>query len=78
MGNCVRSDLEGALEYINMYEKSIHTLVTAVLLPSGAKEIAINTDMLKEKIEYILSAYDGEMRLKTNNNIVMIDVMVIY
>ena len=78
MGNCVRGDLERALEYLNTYDTTIHTLVTAVKLPSGAKEIAINTDMLKEKIEYILSAYDNEMRLKTNNDIVMIDVMVVY
>lgn len=52
-------------------------IVTAVKLPTGAIEIAVNNTAIKEKIEYILSAYDDEMRLKTNNEIVMQNIMVV-
>ena len=52
-------------------------LVTAAKLPSGAIELAVNTDNIPEKIDYILEAYDEEMRLKTNPNVVMQNVMVV-
>lgn len=41
-------------------------LTTACLLPSGAIETAENRDMLYSKIDYILTAYDEEFRLKAN------------
>ena len=52
-------------------------IVTAVKLPTGAIEIAMNNTCIKEKIEYILEAYDEDMRLKTNTDIVMQNVMVV-
>jgi hypothetical protein len=55
----------------------IHYVVTAVKLPTGAIEIAVNDQYLEKKLEYILSAYDEQMRLKTNNSIVMIDAIVV-
>jgi len=52
-------------------------LITAVKLPTGAIELAVNNCNIKEKIEYILNAYDDDMRLKTNTNIVMQNIMVV-
>lgn len=52
-------------------------LVTAVKLPTGAIELAVNTENIAEKIDYILSAYDGNMQLITNPAISMQNVMVV-
>lgn len=52
-------------------------IVTAVKLPTGAIELAVNTECIKEKAEYILSAYDDEMHLKTNADIVMQNLMIV-
>lgn len=52
-------------------------LVTAVKLPTGAIELAVNNQNIKEKIEYILGAYDEEMCLKTNKEISMQNIMVV-
>lgn len=52
-------------------------LITAVKLPTGAIELSINQHMIEEKIDYILNAYDDEMRLKTNPEIVMQNIMVV-
>lgn len=52
-------------------------IVTAVKLPTGAIELAVNNQNIKEKIEYILEAYDEDMRLKTNTDIVMQNIMVV-
>lgn len=52
-------------------------IVTAVKLPTGAIELAINDKNIKEKLEYILEAYDDDMRLKTNTDIVMQNIMVV-
>lgn len=51
--------------------------ITAVKLPTGAIELAINTENILEKIDYVLNAYDEEMRLKTNPEIVMCQLMVV-
>lgn len=52
-------------------------IITAVKLPTGAIEVAVNNQGIKEKIEYILEAYDEDMRLKTNTDIVMQNIMVV-
>lgn len=52
-------------------------LVTAVKLPTGAIELAVNTENIPEKIDYILEAYDDEMHLKTNQAIQMSNLMVV-
>lgn len=51
--------------------------VTAVKLPTGAIELAVNTENIPEKIDYILDAYDGDMCLKTNRDIVMQQLMIV-
>lgn len=52
-------------------------LITAVKLPTGAIELAINNDNILDKINYILDAYDDDMRLKTNPAIQMVQLMVV-
>lgn len=52
-------------------------IITAVKLPTGAIELAVNTENIAEKIDYILEAYDQDMQLKTNNSIVMQNLMVV-
>ena len=54
-----------------------HYIVTAVKLPTGVIELAVNTENIAEKIDYILSAYNEDMQLKTNNSIVMQNLMVV-
>ena len=52
-------------------------IITAVELPTGAIELAINNTNIAEKIDYILNAYDENMRLKTNPAIKMVQLMVV-
>ena len=52
-------------------------IVTAVKLPTGAIELAINTENIAEKIDYILEAYDENMHLKTNKEIYMQNIMIV-
>lgn len=52
-------------------------IVTAVKLPTGAIEIAVNSKEIASKIDYILDAYDENMCLKTNTSIVMQNIMVV-
>lgn len=52
-------------------------LITATKLPSGAIELAINDKEIESKLDYILEAYDDDMRLKTNTDIVMQNIMVV-
>ena len=52
-------------------------IITAVKLPTGAIEIAVNNKEIAKKIEYILEAYDDDMHLKTNQDITMQNIMIV-
>lgn len=55
-------------------------LVTAVKLPTGAIEIAVNHSGIIDKIDYILSAYDSNMRLShspADGPIEMVEVFIV-
>ena len=52
-------------------------LVTACKLPSGAIEVAVNNDKLKEKVDYITGAYDKDFRLKTNPKVQIVDFILV-
>lgn len=52
-------------------------LVTVVQLPSGAYETLVNNDKLESKFEYLLSAYDEELRLKTKKDIKLLDCIIL-
>ena len=67
-------------EFINTIEKEAFIpqyIVTAIKLPSGAIKIAVNSTHIKEKLQYMLEAYDEEMRLKTNSAVVVCNLMVV-
>lgn len=52
-------------------------LVTAVKLPTGAIELAVNNQNIADKIDYILEAYDDDMQLKTNTSIKMENILIV-
>lgn len=52
-------------------------IITAIKLPTGAIEIAINDKCIEDKIKYILDAYDEDMKLKTNPAIEMQNIMIV-
>lgn len=52
-------------------------IITAVKLPTGAIEIALNNQNIASKIDYILEAYDDDMHLKANTSIVMQNLMIV-
>jgi hypothetical protein len=52
-------------------------IITAVKLPTGAIEIAINHEFVLEKIGYILGAYDEHMKLISNPEISMANIMIV-
>ena len=52
-------------------------LVTVVKLPSGALETTINNSNIESKIEYIINAYDENLKLKTCNEIQIKDFIIL-
>ena len=77
MENQVRKTLQDAASNLLYKNVELSHIVTAVRLPTGATEIAINTEDLVSKLSYILTAYDDDMCLKTNNAIQMVNAMVV-
>lgn len=72
------SDVESVQNGIfTLLDEPVRVLTTAVELPSGAIEIATNTEELQSKIDYILSAYDKEFRLKANPNVKLVGYMIV-
>jgi hypothetical protein len=52
-------------------------MTTVCLLPSGAIETLVNYQDLEAKKKYLLSAYDEKLRLKTMQDIILLDCIVI-
>lgn len=78
MKNNLRLAVEQSLVDIVLQGTQPSHIVTAVKLPTGAVEIAVNTEHTGEKLQYIVNAYDNHMRLKTNTDIQMLNVMVVF
>lgn len=78
MENLIRHDLKLALETAKKTFNKPKFIVAAVSLPTGAVELITNTEQIESKIEYYLSAYDEEMRLKTKSEIFIKAVMVVF
>ncbi len=59
-------------EFINSWEMaikergSVTLYVCVVKLPTGAKEIIVNTDELEGKYNYLMTAYDNDLKLINN------------
>lgn len=64
-------------EYIAVTKPS--HLVVGVKLPNGIVELIINqsSENIREKIIYYMTAYDDDLRLKTNPNVEIIKYMII-
>ena len=73
----IRKYLSEIKDMVSDSNAQISKIVTAVKLPTGAIEIAVNDQCLEQKLEYILSAYDDQMRLKSNKEIAMIEAIVV-
>lgn len=83
MANVFRTP-EALREYISEIKDMVYNdrakiskIVTAVKLPTGAIEIAVNDQCLDQKLEYILIAYDDRMRLISNKEITMLDAIIV-
>lgn len=77
MENEIRFYLKAIKEVIESGDFEPTYIVTAVKLPTGAIELAVNDKSIPEKIDYILGAYDDDMRLKSNTDVVMQNIMVV-
>lgn len=81
MDNEVRYYLKKLQEAIKSEEEPFvpQLMVTAVRLPTGFIEVAVNHNSVNiiEKIDYILKSYDQDMRLLTNTDIIMENVMIV-
>ena len=77
MENEIRFYLALVKEAIDKGELVPSYLITAVTLPAGNIEVAINSSNIVNKIDYILDSYDNEMCLKTNTKIKMTNLMVV-
>lgn len=52
-------------------------IITVCKLPGGAVETLVNYQNLQTKVDYLLSAYDEELKLKTMSEIKLLDCIVI-
>lgn len=73
----IREYLSEIKSMVSEDKAQISKIVTAVKLPTGAIEIAVNDQCLEQKLEYILSAYDDKMHLVSNKEITMIEAIVV-
>lgn len=73
----IREYLSEIKDMVSEDKAQISKIVTAVKLPTGAIEIAVNDQCLEQKLEYILSAYDDQMHLISNKEITMIEAIVV-
>lgn len=58
-----KKDFEDQLEGVELH--TLTHFVTITQLPTGAREVAVNTDRLEEKIAYIKESYNDNMELKS-------------
>lgn len=69
--------------FLRDYERCVNShgkarvLSVAVLRPTGAVEVITNHAHLNQKMDYYMSAYDENMRLKVNPEIQIIGWMVV-
>ena len=76
--NPIRKKLVEAKLYAEEFLVSPSHIVVAVQLPTRATELIVNTALLIDKIEYLLNAYDDEMKLKANQSIKIVEVMIVW
>jgi hypothetical protein len=70
-----KQDLIDKVEKIGIENLSV--IVTVVELPSGAKEVLVNYQKLPEKISYLKDAYNDNLTLKTKEDIILLDCIIL-
>ena len=76
--NPIRKKLVEAMRRSQDFDVLPKYLVTANKLPSEAIELITNTESLIGKMDYLLDAYDFQMKLRSNQNIEILDVMIVW
>lgn len=73
-----KSDLRNQLEswYNDKLGDSSHVLVTVVETPTGEIETIVDHTRLQDKMDYLLSTYDEQMRLRGCNEIRIIGILL--
>lgn len=70
-----KQQLEAKLKGVSWDD--LRLIVTVVKLPTGAYEVITNYEKLSEKIEYLLNAYDDDLRLKKCQEIKLMDCIIL-
>ena len=61
-------------------DASIHSvshIIVIVQLPSGAREVIVNSQQLEEKFFYYLEAYDDSLKMYKNQEIRIVDWLIV-
>ena len=67
-------------EFVKEFDEKVMTmkyLVLAIRLPNGAIELITNTMDFQEKFQYIMSAYDKDMKIYNNISIQIVNWMIV-
>lgn len=65
------------LKKLELLKGKMQLLITVVKLPNGALETITNYQNLGAKMDYLVEAYDDDMKLKTNKNIQIVDCILL-
>lgn len=71
-----KDKLLAKIDKLNQEDRCLKVVVTIVKLPSGALEVIVNTDNLNDKLNYIINAYDDDLKLKSNQDIAIVDYLI--
>ena len=61
-------------------DASVHSLshiIVVVQLPSGAREVIVNSQQLEEKFFYYLETYDDSLKMYKNQEIRLVDWLIV-
>jgi hypothetical protein len=65
------------LKKLELLKGKIRLFILVIELPNGALETITNYQNLYEKMDYIVEAYDNDLKLKNNPNIQIIDFILL-
>lgn len=64
-------------KYQNTKDNPLRIIVFAIKLPTGAIETIVDYEKLESKLDYVLNAYDDDLKLKTNPDIRILDCIIL-
>jgi hypothetical protein len=65
------------LKKLESLKGKIRLFILVIELPNGGLETITNYQNLYEKMDYIVEAYDNDLKLKNNPNIQIIDFILL-